>query len=92
MCMPVSGAWTLEVQSTDAAGNESPDTLTSAWNNTLQPGVPYARILSGPWGPTANRCTTFSVEARPYSLIFKLLARMNLRDPAHKLHIQRLFF
>ena len=57
------GAWSLEVQSTDAAGNQSPTNLLSYWTNTFQPGVPYARILTGPWGQTANKSTVFSLKA-----------------------------
>ena len=59
-CHP--GAWSLEVLSTDAAGNQSPDSLVSSWTDTLQPGIPYARILTGPWGPTANKSTIFSLQ------------------------------
>lgn len=54
------------MQSTDAAGNQSPANLLSNWTNTLQPGIPYARILSGPWGPTANKSASFSLEVRSY--------------------------
>ena len=60
-CNP--GAWSLEVLSTDAAGNQSPDNLISNWTNILQPGISYARILTGPWGPTANKSAIFSLQA-----------------------------
>ncbi len=59
----MSGAWSFEVQSTDAAGNQSPVNLISNWTYTLQPGIPYVRILTGPWGPTANQSAVFSLQA-----------------------------
>ncbi len=59
----ITGAWSFEVQSTDAAGNQSPSNLISKWTNTLQPGIPYARILTGPWGPSANKSADFSLQA-----------------------------
>lgn len=50
------------VQSMDAAGNQSPANLVSKWTNTLQPGIPYARILTGPWGPIANKSLAFQLQ------------------------------
>ena len=63
MSMSPSGRWSFEVQSTDAAGNQSPTNLDSNWTSTLLPGIPYARILTGPWGPTANKTAVFSLKA-----------------------------
>ena len=46
----------------DAAGNQSPADLVSSWANTLQPGTSYPRILAGPFGPTANKSPSFSLQ------------------------------
>ena len=50
------------MQSTDAAGNQSPASLASSWANKLQPGISYPRILAGPFGPTANMSPSFSLQ------------------------------
>ena len=56
------------MQSTDAAGNRSPANLVSSWANKLQPSISYPRILAGPFGPTAIKSPSFSLQVRAASL------------------------
>ena len=57
-----AGQWSLEVQSTDAASNQSPTNLVSSWANKLRAGISYPRILAGPFGPVANKGASFFLQ------------------------------
>ena len=57
-----AGGWTFEVLAQDAAGNEASKSLAVQWTVALQPGLLYARIISGPNGPSANETAAFDLQ------------------------------
>ena len=59
-----AGSWRFEVQGQDAAGNAAAQNLLADWNVEMDAGEQYARIMAGPFGPTANRTAQFTLLVR----------------------------
>lgn len=56
------GSWKLEVHGQDAAGNAALQDLLAEWTVEMAKGQQYARISSGPFGPTANQSCAFALQ------------------------------
>ncbi len=57
------GAWTFQVQATDAAGNSAAQPLEYKWDVAFDAGQAYARLLGGPFALVKKTSIVFNVTA-----------------------------